>query len=370
MRLAQETQNEKADKALARLGDKLRIIYYIDPVNLRSEKREFFKHWLNQEVHNPVFRYPKIDIDLEKIEHDLEALRIESHNTIGGMLAKKRKRLLTRVALLRHRGRPAFPRFSYELYGRPSMGLVSYAAGLLERLRNKQYEHKRTITSKKAVSLFRKTLAGYKINWRVKEKRNLAAKAGISSKKDVLVVRRGATFSKREIERLIAHEIETHIFRVENGRLQPYSLFAQGFPGPETTEEGLAVWNEFRHVKKDYERRRIIAGRTLGVEYALKHSFFEVFDRLVQFNLHPESVWDICVRAKRGLRDTSQKGAFTKDHHYLKGYLRVKQFRSEGGDLRDLYIGKINIQNVERLSKLANVVPPRFLPRYLTKHEK
>lgn len=368
MYILKKSQNEITDKALSLAGNKLRIIYYIDPINLKSEKREFFKRWLNHETYNPTFHYPEINIDLEKIEHDLKHLNVDAQSSMGKILEKKRVRLLSRVNLLKNRGRAKFSYASYELYGRPPMNLVSYAIRALAKLKNKQCKHKRTIASRKAVSIFQKTLASHKINWRVKEKRNMAAKAGISSKKNLLVVRKGAMFSKKEVERLIAHEIETHVFRVENGRLQPYSIFANGFPGPETTEEGLAVLNELRCARKDYERRRVIAARTLGVEYAIHYSFCEVFEKLVQFNLHPESIWDICVRAKRGLKNTAQKGAFTKDHHYLKGYLVVKKFKDDGGDLRDLYVGKINVYNVKKIPNLTRIVPPRFLPRYLKRH--
>lgn len=368
MYILKKSQNEIIDNALSQTGNKLRVIYHIDPINLRSEKKEFFKRWLNHDVYNPIFRYPKINIDLEKIEYDLKHLNVNTQSPMGKILGKKRERLLLRVNLLKNRGRAKFPYMSYELYGRPPTSLVSYAVRALVKLKNKRCEHKRTVSSKKAVSAFRKALAIHKINWRVKEKRDMAAKAGISSKKNLLAVRRGAVFSKKEVERLIAHEIETHVFRVENGRLQPYSIFANGFPGPETTEEGLAVLNELRYARKDYERRRIIAARTLGVEYAMRYSFFDVFEKLVQFNLHPESVWDICVRAKRGLTNTAQKGSFTRDHHYLKGYLVVKKFKEDGGDLRDLYVGRINVHNVKKIPNLARIVPPRFLPYYLKRY--
>lgn len=367
MIITKELHNKDTDQILSRIGDTLRVLHYIDPVNIGIEKREFFRRWLDGKSYNPQFRYPKIDVGLEKIEHELGALKINTGSTMGRILEKKRQRLLLRTVLLAHRGHPRFLLTGYELYGRPSTLLVSHAIRTLEKLKNKQREHKRTVSSKRAVLIFKQTLARHRIDWRVREKRGLAAKAGISSKKNILVVRKGAWFSRKEIERLIAHEIETHIFRVENGRLQPYSIFSQGFPGPETTEEGLAVWGEFRCVKKDYERRRIIAARTLGVEYAIHCPFFEAFERLMRFGLHPDSVWDVCVRAKRGLEDTSRKGAFTKDYHYLKGYLEVKQYHAEGKNLRDLYVGRINIYNVGRLARLANIVPPKFLPGYLRK---
>ncbi len=366
MLLTKTPQNANADKNLARIGERLRVLHYLDPINLRSEKKRFLRRWLNGSVYNPRFRYRKIDIDLEGISRELRRLPIDTGNAMGKILKKKRGRLLSRTALLSERGTSRFLYMGHKLYGRPSTTLVSRAVKILEKLKNKTHDHHaRTVSSRRAAQIFKQALARHRIDWHVTEKRDLAAKAGVSTNKSVLVVRKGAWFSRKEVKRLIAHEIETHIFRIENGRLQPYSIFAQGFPGPETTEEGLAVWAEFRRVRNDYERRRIIAARTVGVERALHRSFFEVFEHLIGFNLHPDSAWDICVRVKRGLRDTSRLGAFTKDHHYFKGYLEIKQYLKKGGDLRDLYVGKINVASVERLSRLSAVIPPKFLPWYL-----
>lgn len=356
---------EIIDRHLGLLGEKLRIIHFLNPTNLRREKRRFFASLARGRPYNPQFHYPPIPRSIEQVRKKLEAMKIPTNSAVGKIMEMKRIRLLGRVALLKTRGGSRALQTGYILYGTPSRGLVRYAA---ERLKALEYAGRETgsdLSSCATKRILRETLKNHGlVHWSIREKKNLAARVGISNKQNSLFIRQGERFSRADVDRLIAHEIETHIFRVENGRLQPPSLFAQGFPGLETTEEGLAVWNELR-VPHSIERQRIILARTLAVAYALKGSFLEVFTQLSLYRLDPESVWDICVRVKRGLRKTETTGAFTKDFHYLKGYLEIQRYIKRGGDLAKLYMGKIGATHVPILAQFPSLVPPRHLPPHI-----
>ncbi|MFH0837758.1 MAG: tyrosine/phenylalanine carboxypeptidase domain-containing protein, partial [Patescibacteria group bacterium] len=77
------------------------------------------------------------------------------------------------------------------------------------------------------------------------------------------------------------------------------------------------------------------------------------------------SAWRVALKAKRGLGDTGKPGAFTKDFVYYKGYKMVKDFAAKGGDLRDLYYGKINLSDLEIVKKVKGLKSPIYLPSYL-----
>jgi len=56
------------------------------------------------------------------------------------------------------------------------------------------------------------------------------------------------------------------------------------------------------------------------------------------------------MRAKRGLTDTSRPGGFCKDQMYLTGALTVLRRRKEI-DFRALYMGKVSLDDAERLKR-------------------
>jgi hypothetical protein len=71
--------------------------------------------------------------------------------------------------------------------------------------------------------------------------------------------------------------------------------------------------------------------------------------------------WDLAVRVYRG-------GGFVKDHVYLEGYLMVKKFLSEGGDVRKLYVGKVGLDDLSLVDDLllnGVIREPAILPDFL-----
>ena len=57
------------------------------------------------------------------------------------------------------------------------------------------------------------------------------------------------------------------------------------------------------------------------------------------------TAWGIAVRIKRGLGDPEAPGVYAKDTVYLRGRIRVQAFLEAGGDIADLYVGKVGIED-------------------------
>ena len=197
----------------------------------------------------------------------------------------------------------------------------------------------------------------------------MSATAKVDSANKVVCIKRGERFSGQGIERLIVHELKTHAFRLENARLQKYKLFQIGFANYLETEEGIATLNE---EKADYllhnKIKRNYAGRVIAVNLALEKGFADVFAELERY-FSEEDAWDITLRVKRGLKDTGQAGAFTKDHLYLTGNIKIKEFQKKG-NVRELYIGKIGIEHLPLLKNFKELKQPVFLPNYNQSNKK
>lgn len=165
------------------------------------------------------------------------------------------------------------------------------------------------------------------------------------------------------------HEIGTHYLREKNDRKQPWAREVNGrkkymLEDKNPTEEGLASLHTV------LEREGHVLWRAALLYYcvwrALQLSFRELYDDLAQFlGDSLDERWDYCVRAKRGLLDTSQTGGFAKDQMYLAGAMEILERRHRINFLA-LYAGKLSVADAHRvkatgLARTDNLKLPVFL---------
>lgn len=353
---------------------KVMLLSRLNPTNPNKEKKKFLYAHKRGIEYNPFFRYKPISVNLDSLEDELRSMfiKIPSHVNEEWFFAKflenKRKRTMEKIQSIRQRGEPKFARHAKKLFGEPSTAQIHYAASHLVPVKCAPFSRiKNTIPSWEVAKTLQNYIEKTSLPWKAKLRISISSRAGLDSRSKYLLIKTGEWFSKEEIESLAVHEIETHIFRKENGEAQsfPY-LFGQGFAGPPTIEEGLAFFNETQQTVYDPRRFLIICARTIASHLAAKKSFYKTFDALVRRGLPVEYAWSTTLRTKRGFADTSKPGSFPKDHHYLKGYLEIKKYIDLGGDLGLLYIGRVNPLTVKSLTKLGvETKKPKYLPKHL-----
>lgn len=361
------------DERLRVADRKVRLISRINPLNSKNEFRKVTSAYRRGKVYNPYFRYPPVKISLQALADELKNLTIHTPLVKNERwfftrhLEKKRERILAKINTLKSRGTPLFRVRVIALFGMPNKQLVRYSRKMLRRNTKEMFDGiKDNLSSLQAADILQDYLEKRALPWRAVIRKGISSKVGLDSRSKYLLIKAGEKFASEEILSLAVHEIETHIYRRENGARQKMpGLFSEGFAGPPTTEEGLAFFNE---TVRNYDPRRlkIICARTVAVHLAKRKSFFEVFRRLMKYGFPIPYAWTITLRAKRGFADTSLPGSFSKDHHYLKGYLEIKKFLTRGGKIESLYTGKINIENIKSIKKLKiKTAPPTYLPHYL-----
>lgn len=197
-------------------------------------------------------------------------------------------------------------------------------------------------------------------------------------------VRRGASFSDRDIQQLVQHEAYVHIGTTLNGVEQArFPVLAAGHPGTTRTQEGLAVFAEFITGTMDPDRLRRLADRVLAIHMAIEGAdFLEVYRYFLERTGDPPQAFENARRVYRG--GVPSGGApFTKDGVYIQGLLRVHNFLRAVVQLGRidclhlLFCGKLDIEDVPALALLAAeglCRYPRFLPpwasdlRFLTSY--
>lgn len=342
---------KEADKALYDIGKKISFLA-VNPKNESREKKKFF----SGRAYEPQFRYEPYRTNIDRMIKKLQAIKT-NRSYMGQILEQKKQKHMNRFLMLRSRGDSSFTGYSLKLYGRPNKMVVRKAKRLLYSEPEKKSEK---LTPREVMEILREALKVYGFSWEVKQKL-MSAEAAVQQSKKRVLIKKGKKFSLAFMKRLIAHEIGTHVLRVENGLLQPYSIFATGFPGYLETEEGLAVVNEERAGVLSKSTLKMYAGRAVAVSMALDNSFRGIYKHLRDY-FPKEQAWRITARAKRGIADTSQPGGLTKDYQYLNGYFKVKNYLKKH-NINNLYYGKVSMRHAKMLGKIPDLVKPRYLPK-------
>ncbi|MFC1722508.1 tyrosine/phenylalanine carboxypeptidase domain-containing protein [Nanoarchaeota archaeon] len=332
-----------------------RISYLtINPTNLNVEQEKVMKDG----DYNPQFEYAPLLFDPDKMREELDAIN-EHESVLGEVFNAKRNEFLDKIDMLVNRGNKRFSIYSKKAYGFPSESTLRKAAEMLNLESDKE---EKTITAKKALGIIGSELIHYGFRYELSEK-EMSATASVLATSRKLFLRQGYMFSPNYVKRIIIHEIGTHVLRAENGRLQPFMLFVQGFPNYLVTEEGLAVWNEEKFGLLSKETLRNYAARALAVRMAKTESFAKIYNHLRQY-FSDSWAFRLTARVKRGLGDTAQPGGATRDYSYLEGYMKVKEYLKEDTKekMMKMYTGKVSLEYVDKVFDMHGIKPPRYLP--------
>lgn len=352
------------DAEVVRIDQEIHLLSHLKPLNLQAEYNQF----LVNPAHNPQFEYKPLSFDPVNLRARLQRLEFPDF-PLGVLLQKKADEIERKIALLEARGTEDFTSKSIALYGAPSPEMVREAYEVIKKMPSVFPESEKKIDARTAQKIFEQTIADYDLKgWSVKIKENMVSDA-IAGKENTVMLREGAVFTDERLKGTIAHEIETHIFTAVNGSLQPYKIFQRGLADYLATEEGLAVYNQKKTESGIAEHQYWSASSVVGIDQALRGSFSAVYALLVRLGFSAERAWKVALKAKRGLADTGKPGAFTKDIVYTRGYQMILDFVRRGGDIKDLYYGKINLQDLDLIKKIKGLKTPLYLPLWLKTKE-
>ncbi|WP_245234949.1 tyrosine/phenylalanine carboxypeptidase domain-containing protein, partial [Tamlana crocina] len=112
---------------------------------------------------------------------------------------------------------------------------------------------------------------------------------------------------------------------------------------------------------------RTLAGRVVASAARMHGADFQGIFRLLHkdYNFSPARSFNITSRILQG-------GGFTKDISYFKGFLQVKEYLEEGGELEPLLTGKFALEHMPIINELRDrrvLLPVSLTPRYLKTEE-
>jgi len=334
----------------------------------------------------PEIEYPPFDP--KDIKGDLN----DARDCLGDLpldqwLLKKSYDLEAGVDLISSCGSPEFFEHSSNIYGTPStklrdgkttpMDLALQFATIMDAQTGSQGKMKtrnlitaddmRNRINKKVKKVFGKDSPAVLVS------DEISAKASASSKR--IRLRKGATFTEKDVDQLVNHEAMVHVATTLNGRHQDSMKILGGNYGAVTkTQEGLAVFSEFITGCIDVIRMRRVMDRVEAIQMSIEGAdFIQVYRFFLERSRLKTEAFE---NARRIFRGGVMTGGypFTKDIVYLDGLVRIHNFiravvsRGRNDVLELLFAGKIELDDMPTMLELKEegmLRPPKYLPDWV-----
>jgi uncharacterized protein (TIGR02421 family) len=321
--------------------------------------------------------------ELEEILIDAER-ELGKTDRLGHILRKSAQEYRDVVRMLKCRGKRDFHKYSRALYGSPKdklpdgqttvrdMGIVLY--DVLTAIGGEKLgpTERREITAEMAAlelnARFDRFFGSAAIRVQVDD--SILADAAAGS--DYVKIRSGATFSKRDLDILEAHEGWVHVATSLNGQAQPVARWlAKGPPRTTAVQEGLAALVEIFTFRSSPRRAKKLNDRILAVDKAEDGaSFLDVYEWYRTEGYEEDECFQNARRVFRGgLLDGG--GPFTKDACYCKGivlnyaFMRAAIQQDKAALIPFLFVGKVAHEDVPVLYAHVTdgiIKPPPHLP--------
>lgn len=350
--MLREKENKTVETEYWAFSKKFNFFDYLNPINIEECKIQFFNSIENGvDNFNPKFEYQEYNFKVNKVIKELLDYKeyfIDLNTFESTVYLKTIDNQVEWLQRMANRKDSTFNKWLSSLYGRPDFNDIESAKAEIKKLNPIQLNENFTPT----MALERINLELSKrsyTNWTC-ELKDIAAKIYIDSLNTKILINPNRNFSSIELDRLIVHEIDTHVLRHENGKRQDYLIYAYGFPNYIETEEGLALFAEYKNgflTDKDLAK---YCARIIAAYYTLDLSFYNLFVMISKL-VDKDLAFDIVVRVKRGLNDSSQLGGFTKDQVYYSGLNKIKNIKSNL--MKQLYIGKIGLSDLKNVPNLS-----------------
>lgn len=339
---------KKLDRQLFQLARNFEILGMINPVNIESEKRRFFKS--NFSV-NPVFKYRPLTLNPYDFKSKVYRLNVEAIDDIHikQVYADIIDAYADKADMLANIGTEKFLYSSLRYFGKPSLQDIQNAQFLLYCNELPNFENEEFIDISEVRDHFAREGEKYGFNYKVDIVSNIASDVLVLNAKQTLQIKKAAKFTSSKLNALLNHEVGVHMVTTKNAQLQPLNFLRLGLPRNTYTQEGLAIMSEMLSGSLTVSRLHTLGLRVLAVDSLTNgNDFFTTYQNLLElYKPDPEKLYYLVTRVYRG-------GGFTKDYLYLRGFRRVLQMMAAGTNIDNLFLGKTTHHYLPVLNELVD----------------
>ena len=370
----------KLANILFKASRKVRILSHLHwPVSVRYN---FFRSGSDK---LPKVTYPPFDA--KPVRHRLStAMKLMGDTPYDDWFKTKIQDIEAGINLISQCGKTEFFNISSKIYGLPKsklrdgkttpLDLATSFSSVMENYKNSpRIRNNETLSADELGKIMKKKVRSIfgDESPEVLVVDNISAKATASSKR--IKLRKGASFTHKDVDQLFNHEALVHVATSLNGRAQEkIKLLGANYGSITKTQEGLAVFSEFITGCIDIERMNRISDRVTAIQMAIDGaSFVDVFR---YFRDRTRLKTDAFENTRRVFRGGVVSGGapFTKDIVYLDGMIRVHNFfraavnKGKLDALEMLFAGKIDLDDIPIILKMKSeglINKPKYLPFWL-----
>ena len=347
------------DNHIDLLSKKLNISKIVKPTNYMEELDNFITWGWN---YNPKFeyKYPS-DKKLENIEDEIKSIKekyfdvkSELHSELLDLFKEKLEESEIKLNLIKAYKKQDFKligKYNTLLYGSVNEELLTLAKTKIWPVFDKKLGRRFSIQE-----VVKKTKKHLKQKWleniKVKVESDVSSRILVKRWEPIIVaINKNSEFYEKEIDMILAHEIDVHVIRYINWKKSWWKILQSGTWFYLKDEEWLAIWNSFRYLPDDYEKKAIYEKYYL-LSQAEKTDFVSLAN-IIKW-LYPEDgllkIFRRTLRFKRWIQNTAFRWEWTvyyKDKIYLDGYIKVKNWVEEGGDFEAMLKWKYKIEDLK-----------------------
>jgi len=351
------------DEDIDKLSKKLNISKLTKPTNYMEELDNFITWGGN---YNPKFeyKYPS-DKKLQNIEDDLNSIKeryfdikSEYKSDLLLLFREKLEELEYKLALIRAYKKQDFKniwKYNKLLYGEIDKELLNEAKTKINPFAEKNLWRKlfiNEVVSKVKKHLKEKELTDIK----VQVESDLSSRILVKRWDPIIVsISKTSDFYEKEIDMLLAHEIDIHVVRYINWKKTWWKILQSGTWYYLKDEEWLAIWNSFQYIPDNYEKNAIYEKYFL-IAQAEKADFVSLAN-IIKW-IYPQDwllkIFRRTMRFKRWIQNTAFKWEWTayyKDKIYLDGYTKVKNWIDNWGDINKMLKWKYKIDDLDYIKE-------------------
>lgn len=335
------------DKKLFDLLKNFELLATVNPINSASEKKRFFR---NKFTELPSFKYHPIKVNVYDLKQKLMSLPVQHIKDISlkNLYESVINSYFDKIELIGTRGTSKFLYNSLRYFGRPSKQDLLNAQYLLhlpdvpEEIIKEPF-----LNATQAMSIFREKLHDYGIQAKVEQSTKVISQIMVLNSKRSIQFSPEAQFRRKELHALIEHEIGVHMVTTMNSNMQKLKVFNLGLPVNTLTQEGLAILAEYLSGNLTLRRLKKFAYRVVVVDMMCSGAdFIDCFNLLQKEHKVPSSdAFSIVTRIFRG-------GGFTKDHLYLRGFVKILKYWQEHNNIEPLLVGKTSLDFIHTIEEM------------------
>ncbi len=354
---------EELDNDLDKMSKKLNVSKVVKPKNYMEELDSFIT-WNGN--YNPKFeyKYPS-DKKLEEIEYTLLNLKnkyfdikTEYKSWLLWLFESKYKELIYKFELIKAYKKQNFKNiweYNKLLYWKIDKDFLEISKTKINPFAEKNLWRKLSINE--IYQKVRKYLEKIWLNnVQIILQSNVSSRILVKRWDPIVIsISKWAVIYEKEIDMILAHEIDVHVLRYINWKSSWWKVLQSWTWFYLKDEEGFAIWNSLRYLPENYEKNAMYEKYFL-ISQSEKADFVHLAN-IIKW-LHPTewllSIFKRTMRFKRWIQNTAFKWEWTsyyKDKIYLDWYEKIKKYIQEWWNYNTLIHWKYKIDDLKYINK-------------------